>query len=102
MSGDMAAWVVDSTVERGAAPWPAPYSNRHSLLKLPAGGRRGHRRSPHGDLDLLRLRFLFLRDGQRQHAVLIVGLDRFRIHGVLQRKASSEEAVRDLHTQVVV
>ena len=51
---------------------------------------------------MLRLRFLFLGDAQRQHAVLVVGLDRFRIHGVRQREAAGEGAIRALHTKVVL
>ena len=50
--------------------------------ELPAGGRRRDCRRPHVHLDLLRLRFLTLRNRQRQHTIQIVGLDRFRIHGV--------------------
>src|SRR6266481_2029255 len=69
---------------------------------LPAGGGRGHRRSRDVDLDLLRLGFLVLQDGQRQHAVLVVRLDGIRIHGVGQWEAAGEGTVRAFHAQVVL
>jgi hypothetical protein len=37
--------------------------------------------------DLLRFRFCALRKAERQHAVLIIGFDSIRFHGVGQRKA---------------
>src|SRR5216684_298371 len=91
-------------VEKGLAPWPAPFLplNRVARPELPSRSSRGRRRSPDVDLDLLRLGFLFLRDAQRQHAVLIVGLDRFRIHGVRQREAAGEGTIGALHAQVVL
>src|SRR5260370_192840 len=51
---------------------------------------------------MLRLRLLFLRDAQRQHTILIVGLDRFRIHRAREREAASEGAIGALYAQIVL
>jgi hypothetical protein len=51
---------------------------------------------------LLRLGFLALRNRQRQDTILIIGPDRFRVHGVGQREAAAEGAIRALDAQVVV
>src|SRR5882724_3979721 len=45
--------------------------------ELPAGGRRGHRRSPDVNLDLLWLGFFFLWNAERKHTILVIGLDCF-------------------------
>src|SRR5258708_4798010 len=88
--------------KKGPALWPPPNLPLHCKARpeLPSGSSRS--RSSNVDLDLLGLGFLFLRDAERQHAVLIVCLDGFRIHGVRQREASSERAVRALNTKIVL
>src|SRR5713101_5887702 len=86
--------------EQGAGFRPAPPSgfSRSSVL-LGRGSRCRACTDIH--LDLLRLRFLTLRNQQRKHAVVIVGLDRFGIHAVCQREAPAERSVSTLHAQVV-
>src|SRR5262245_11353949 len=66
--------------------------------------RRRSRRclSAHVHLYLLRLGLFALRDGQRQHAVFIVGLDGFGVDRICQCKAASERAVAALYAQVVL
>lgn|SRR5690242_16202489 len=68
--------------KKGLAISPAPI---HSTTAIPVLlGRRSRRNRRGGDvhLDLLRLRFFALRNAQAQDAILVVGLDRLRIHGV--------------------
>src|SRR6266404_4901812 len=48
------------------------------------------------------IRFFPLRNRQRQHPVLILGLDRLAVHGVCQREGPAERAIRTLHPQIVV
>src|SRR6266436_2662052 len=88
------------STEKRLARWPAPLSSHSSCELLPC--RSGHRRGSHVDLDLLGLGFLTLRDTQRQDAVFVRGLDGFRIHGVRQREAAGERAVRALYPQIVL
>src|SRR5215470_14208901 len=87
-------------------PFLHSFGTPFGSLSLPrpsfAGGSRGHSRSVHVDLDLLRLRFLTLGNRQRQHAVLIIGPDRIGIHGIRKREAASKGAKRALHAQVVL
>src|SRR5713101_4638176 len=64
--------------------------------------RRRHCMRSHIHLDLLWLRFLALRYAQRQHAILIIGLDGLRIHRVRQRKAPAERAIGAFDAQIVV
>jgi hypothetical protein len=59
-------------------------------------------RSPDTHFDLLRLRFFALRDIQGQHAILVVGLDTVRIHGVREREAAAERAIRPLDAQIII
>src|SRR5713101_5202138 len=73
------------------------HSSSAGLLRC----RSGHRLGVHIDFDLLWLGFFALRDGQSQHPVLVIGLNRVRIHGIRQREAPGERAIRALHTQVV-
>src|SRR5712664_3244338 len=88
------------TTEKGLARWPAPFLTTVSRNLLRCGS--GHRLSSHVDLDLLGLGFLTLRDSQRQHAVLVIRLDRLGVHGVRQREAAGERTIGTLDTQVVV
>src|ERR1700688_4525045 len=53
-------------------------------------------------LDLLRFRFLALREAQRQHTILVISLDCIRFHGVRQREAPAERAIGALDAQIVV
>src|SRR5215831_9884787 len=53
-------------------------------------------------LYLLRLGLFALGDGQRQHAVFIVGLDGFGVDRICQCKAASERTVAALYAQVVL
>ena len=68
------------------------------LLDL-AGGSCG-RPPANIHLDLLGLGFLALRDAQRQHAILVIGLDGFGVHGVGKRKAAGERAISALHARI--
>src|SRR4029077_20490629 len=88
--------------QKGAAELASPlptYDLVAGLLR--PSGRGRNRRRPHTYFDLLRLRFLAFRNRQRQHTVLIVGLDRFRVHGVSQREAPAECAVSAFHAQII-
>jgi hypothetical protein len=73
-------------MKRGLATSPAPL-----LLRLRSGVSlaspshrrhcmRSHQMRCHIHLDLLGLRFLALRYAERQHAILIIGLDGLRLH----------------------
>src|SRR5437879_6637710 len=99
---NMATSFSATNSKKGLALWPAPNLPLHCKARpeLPFGSSRS--RSSDVDLDLLGLGLLFLRDAERQHPVLIVCLDGFRIHGVRQREASSERAVRALATKIVL
>ena len=90
--------------QQGLANSPAPNATSSSIWH--SSGRFRHRRNGdcrrnHAYFDLLRLRFLALRDVQRQRAILIVGLDLLRVHGVRQREAPGERAIRAFDAQVV-
>src|SRR6266852_5008442 len=89
--------------ERGpACRQPHLYNNCLRFSSLLCAGRRSHCRCPDIDLNLLRLGFLALWNAQGQHSIVIVGLDRFRIHGVGQREAAAERPIGTLHAQVLV
>src|SRR3989442_4594092 len=45
------------------------------------------------DLNQLRLGLFALRKSQRQHAVLVLGIDLFRVNGARQRERAGERAV---------
>src|ERR1700687_5136276 len=91
-------------------PMPSTEKGRHtgqpsslttvSCELLPCGS--GHRRGCDVDLDLLGLGSLTLRDRQRQHAVLVIRLDRFSVDGVRQRETPREGTIGTLDTQALV
>src|ERR1700756_776297 len=84
---------------------PATSSSVWVSLASPTRGchcMRSHQMRCHIHLDLLGLRFLALRYAERQHAILIIGLDGLRLHRVRQRKAPAERAIAALDAQVVV
>src|SRR5580765_6515346 len=91
-----------SAGKKGLPHWPAPLSY-HSF---PAGLLRpsglSHCRRTHIYFDLLRLCFFTLWNRQSQHSVLIVGLDRFRVHGIGKREAPAKRSIRALHTQIIL
>ena len=77
----------------GAGTQPAPVRRTaYCLLAV--------RRNP--DLDLLRLRFLTLRQVYGQKAVVVVGLDGLGVHRIRQRETARERAVGAFHSKVVV
>jgi len=71
---------------------PLATSSSIQLSSASPSRRRDCTRS-HIHLDLLWLRFLALRDAQRQHAVLIVRVDRVRVYRARQRKTPAERAI---------
>src|SRR5216683_2721926 len=90
-----------ASAEKGWRIGPALLSYHSSSAGLlPCGS--GHRLGVHIDFDLLWLGFFALRDRQSQHPVLVIGLNRIQIHGIRQREAPGERAIRALHAQVVV
>src|SRR5713226_1693804 len=94
--------------EKGLARYRQPRSNTSSSvwLSLATSSRRHRMRSrmavSNSHFDLLRLGFLALRKAQRQHTILIIGLDGFRFHGVGQREAAAEGAIGAFDAQIVV
>src|SRR5579864_8818705 len=93
-------------MKKGLAILPAPLSTHNfcaGLLSRSSGSHgRGRGSCADVDLDLLWFRFLALRNVEREHAILIVGLDGLRVHGIREREAASERTIRALHAQIVV
>src|SRR5258705_10292639 len=69
---------------------------------LTTRGRSGNGWRANTHLDLFRLGFLALRNAQRQHTILVISLDGFAVHGVGQREAAGEGAIRTFDAQVVL
>src|SRR5207245_7094637 len=89
------------SAEKGWRVRPALLSYHSSSAGLLRCGS-GHRLGVHIDFDLLWLGFFALRVRKSQHPVLVIGINRVRIHGIRQREAPGERAIHALHTQLVV
>src|ERR1700676_4249733 len=100
--------------EKGLARYRQPLAAASSSvwLSLASASHGRHRlllrhtltqgRCSHIHLDLLRLCFFGLRDVQRQHAIVIVGLDWVGVYGAGQREAPAERAIGAFDAQIVV
>src|SRR5260370_2700643 len=94
--------------EKGLARYRQPLAATSSSVWLSLATRRRRHRMrsrmavPNSHFDLLRLGFLALRYAQRQHTILIIGLDGFRFHGARQREAAAEGAIGAFDSQIVV
>ena len=86
----------------GAVRFGQPLRSVTSRRNLVARRSSSDGRSSDAHSDLLRLGFLALRNVQGQHAILVVGLDGFRVHGVGQGEAAAEGPVGTLHAQILV
>src|SRR6476660_8143852 len=88
--------------KKGLPNRPAPLSHDNFAPGLLRPSGLSHRRRTQIYFDLLRLCFFTLWNRQSQHSVLIVGLDRFRVHGIGKREAPAKSSIRAFHAQIIL